>query len=489
MKETQEVELKLDLEPPMADRLEAAKLFAGKPKIAALRAIYFDTPDCHLAGAGFSLRIRTVGRRRVQTVKADSGSAAGLFSRPEWERVVSDDIPVLDEATPIRSLLGRKAGDIVPAFEVHVERRTWDVTENDSRVEVALDRGKVVVGERQTSICEVELELKHGSPAALFLLARKIDAVAKVRLGVLSKSERGYRLLGPAPGAARAERVSLDADMTAAAMFQHVARSTLRHFRLNETLLLQHRDMAALHEARVALRRLRSAFSIHRSMVEDGDFDRLRGELGWLASELGEARNLDVLLERNQAGPLHAGLVQARGQAYATAEAAIASDRARAVMIDLAEWIALGAWLTQPGGREVRNRPAADFAAKALNRFLRKVKRHGGGLTELDDEARHEVRKATKKLRYAAEFFAALFDRKKQRRRYRRFVSALGDLQTQLGDLNDLATAPVVLERHELTKEPRADPRTAAKKKRKLITAAADAYDNLVQAKRFWRSR
>ncbi len=117
---TDEVELKLRLRPEDADALEASSLLAGESVRAQQRSIYFDTPDHNLAKAGLTLRIRRSGRKRIQTVKADGASSAGLFARPEWERPVPDDTPVIDDTTPIRSLLGDATTQIAPAFEIHI---------------------------------------------------------------------------------------------------------------------------------------------------------------------------------------------------------------------------------------------------------------------------------------------------------------------------------------------------------------------------------
>ena len=482
-----EIELKLELTPIAADALEHGGVLAGAPGIARQRSLYFDTPDHDLAAAGLSLRIRTVGRKRVQTVKADGGSSAGLFARPEWEFRAKDDQPVLDERTPIRALLGDKADAIVPLFEVMIERRTWIVEADGATIEAVLDRGEAVAGERRTPICEVELEHKHGPQAALFDLARRIDAVAPVRLGALSKSERGYRLLGPAEAAVKAGRIALRDDISAAEGFGQIAHGCLRQFRLNEALLLDHRDPRALHQARVALRRLRSAITIHKAMLGDVRVDRLRADLRWLAGEMADARNIDVLIGRVRDKGLRARMEKARDEAYGAAEAALASDRARGLMLDLAEWIAVGDWLKLPLSKDLRDRPVREFATQSLDRFRRKVKKSGRDLAGLDDEARHEVRKAAKKLRYAADFFAALYDRKREKRRHKRFIDALEDLQDRLGALNDLAVAPELLGRLGLLHEPGAARLLAGKSKAKLLDGACDAHESLIDAKPFWR--
>jgi inorganic triphosphatase YgiF len=78
----------------------------------------------------------------------------------------------------------------------------------------------------------------------------------------------------------------------------------------------------------------------------------------------------------------------------------------------LSEWLALGEWLTDPSSADVREQPVRDFAVSALDRLYRKVRKGGRDLTGKSDAARHEVRKDAKKLRYAAEFFASLFENK-----------------------------------------------------------------------------
>ncbi|HUD28246.1 MAG TPA: CHAD domain-containing protein [Novosphingobium sp.] len=477
-----EVELKLELTPEGTDAVEGSGLFAGSARTVRQHSVYFDTPGHDLARAGLSLRIRRDGERRVQTVKA-GGAAAGMFIRPEWEREVADDVPIIDHTTPILSLLGDKADAIAPVFVVENERRIW----NEGGIEVALDRGRIVAGDRETVLHEVELERKGGNPVALFALARRIDGVALVHLGVLAKAERGYRLLGPAASRVKAEPVALDRTMTAAAAFQAIAYACLRHFRLNVPLVIDHRDAGALHQVRVALRRLRSALAIHRDMLTDGRAEAFNDALRWLAGELGKARDIDVLIERADDGPLQARLHAARDAAYDNALAALGSDQARLLMLDLVEWIAIGEWTSRDADADIRDMPARDFADGALARFRRKVKKGGRNLEKLDDEDRHTVRKAAKKLRYATEFFAGLYDRKRERRRHKRFVSALETLQDRLGVLNDHAGTPDLLRELGLSGDPQAAAFLGKGPDKGLLEAAAEDYDALVDAKRFWR--
>ncbi|WP_245841859.1 CHAD domain-containing protein [Sphingomonas lenta] len=478
-----EVELKLEADADGLDALAAALEARGvRFATRALHARYFDTPEGELRRAGLSLRIRRSGDVRVQTLKAEGAALGALLARPEWERAVEDDTPVLDDAPEaMRGALPNGAVHaLAPAFSVEVERRVGAVLDEAGGIEVVIDRGVVRGDRREAPVAEIELELTDGTPAALFALARMLADAAPVRLGMLTKAERGYRLLDRAADKpVKGAQAAIAPDAGTGEAFAAIAGACLRQFRLNEDLLLRAQDPDALHQARVALRRLRSALSIFRRVVADNRFEHLRGELRWLAATLGEARDLDVLLART--GRRDA-LGEARAAAYARVAEALGSVRARTLMLDLAEWLAVGAWRTAPADAAAVARPARDFAEETLDRLRRRLKKRGKDLRHVDDETRHEVRIDAKKLRYAAEFFAGLFPGDKRKRRARRFIGAMQDLQAHLGDLNDIATAPVVLARLGVAVEP-----APAHDRERLIDAAAEAYDALMGRKRFWR--
>lgn len=479
-----EIELKMDLTPEAAEALLSSGLLPAEPVMSELRAIYFDTPEDELHAAGFSLRIRRTGDQRIQTVKAAGESAASLFVRPEWEQLVESDVPVLDDTTPLKALLGERARALRPVFEVAVTRMTWLVSWQEAQIELVLDRGEIVAGDRRTPVCEIELELKSGDPAALFSYARGVAAEAPLRPGVLSKAERGYRLLGPAFSSAPAEPVLLSQDMDVERAFRVVAGACLRQFRLNE-MLFGRGDVEVVHQARVALRRLRSALAAFAPVVADDALGHLKDELRWLAGVLGAVRDLDVLIPEQRDAAARAALEQARREAFERATDALASPRAQALMLDLSEWLACGDWHHRPSLAEMRAMPLRDFAIAALDRLRRKVKRQGRDLADLDDGARHRVRKDAKKLRYAAEFFASLFQGRKQRRRYGDFIEALKTLQDALGVLNDRANtsrhlAEAGLFREEMPQKKGAD-------EAEILKVAVEAHDAFCDARRFWR--
>jgi triphosphatase len=236
-----------------------------------------------------------------------------------------------------------------------------------------------------------------------------------------------------------------------------------------------------LHQARVALRRLRSALSIFKPIVADDRFAHLANELKWLAGSLGAARDVDVLRQR-VGDASHPALLAAHEDAYTTALAALDSKRTRDLMIDVVEWTALGTWRTQPLDPESAQAPAVAFASEVLRKLRRRINRRGRDLDHLDDEARHQVRITAKKLRYATGFFQSLYPDKRSRRRFKAFTKHLEALQDHLGILNDLATAPALLDRFGLDHE------TAlpVAEREPILSDATDAYERLMGSKRFW---
>jgi len=172
--------------------------------------------------------------------------------------------------------------------------------------------------------------------------------------------------------------------------------------------------------------------------------------------------------------------------------------RFRALTLDVAAWLEAGLWRS-PQDDLVRDRgdlPIETFALEQLTRRWRKVRKKGRMLAQLDARTRHKLRIQTKKLRYAAEFFAALFTTKRALKRRKQFLPALERLQDGLGDLNDIAVhekriAAMGVRRRRSNPNRvfaaglltgREDARMDA-----AMTAATDAYADLAKVKPFWR--
>ena len=89
-----EVEIKLDIAPDDASKLDAIPLLSGEADHQRQISVYFDTPKGKLRRNGWVLRVREVDGCFTQTIKH---SAAGPIpiERDEWEEVVGGLEPEL----------------------------------------------------------------------------------------------------------------------------------------------------------------------------------------------------------------------------------------------------------------------------------------------------------------------------------------------------------------------------------------------------------
>jgi inorganic triphosphatase YgiF len=343
--------------------------------------------------------------------------------------------------------------DLKPIFATRMQRTKRLIREPTGEVEAALDRGQIEAEGRITPVCELELELKTGSPGALFGLARRLAETEPLRLSFESKAERGFKLLaGSAPEAVGGEPPRLTRHMTTAQAFAAIGGGCLRQLTANAQILRALRRPEALHQTRVAIRRLRTSFKLFEAAARDADFDRLNGELKWLAGELDAARDLDVIIAdtfRPAADRFHGqeGLAElgkrmhaARGKAYDRALKALDSPRFLTLTLDLAAWLDSGAWRDPdaPLYEAGAGAPIDRFAQAGLERLRRQIKRRGQELERLSPELRHKLRIRAKRLRYAVEFFGDLYEDAAGRRT---FGKTLKGLQDALGALNDLQVA------------------------------------------------
>jgi inorganic triphosphatase YgiF len=487
----EEVELKLQLGLAEIAMILADPIFADHDPVSRDQvSVYYDTDKRALHAAGFSLRIRTAGGERIQTIKTESKAAASLFARGEWERPLGGTVPELEDAPSILiDALGDKgASRLGPAFTVAVNRTKVIHEIGADRIELVADQGRVVVGDRESPIAEIELELLDGSQAALFDLARRIAAIVPLRLGVQSKSARGYALLaGREALSVKATPITLSRDGDTATLFEAVASACIRQFRLNEERLLITGAPASLHQARVALRRLRTALSIFDDMLAGPELDRFQAEFRTLASTLGTVRDVDVMIDKIDHEPTLERLRVARTRRYDAVVQTLESETVRRLMLDFVAWLSIGEWRTREATGDTRTVPALVSAARILDKLRRRIKKRGHKLADLDEHDRHRVRIVGKKLRYAAEFFAALYPGKKAGHRREQFLDGIEDLQTALGHLNDLASGRALFAALDI---PDADKILATGKKgdaKRLLAAAERAYAELIGTKRFWR--
>lgn len=449
-----EVELKFLIDPRDHQALaRCAALEDVEPRHARLDTTYFDTADGELAARGMALRLRHAGRRWIEGLKAGESGTGGLHTRSEWEHERDD--PGIDLAlyakTPLAQLhdTARLHERLAPVFRVVMTRTTWRIDGEGSRLEVALDVGEVQARGRSEPVSEVEIECLEGEPGRAFDLAVRMLEEVRLRPSAISKAQRGWRLYRAeraVPVKARPAGVRHDATPSAAA--RQVIAAGLAQLQANEEGLLETTDPEFVHQARIALRRLRAALRIFRDTIGAERARAWRDELGDIARALGLSRDWDVFAtetlppvlavygDAGLARELRRQVERLRRAARRQAREALGSPRYAHAILELTRW------LSQAGEPAAPGRQLRKFASRVLRKRHDRLLGQAADPASLTLEERHRLRIEAKRLRYGTDALASLFEA----RRVARYLDALSRLQDALGRSNDAATAMRLLQ-------------------------------------------
>jgi triphosphatase len=272
----------------------------------------------------------------------------------------------------------------------------------------------------------------------------------------------------------------LSKQMSVADAFAQIAASCLNDFRRAAPAILSRRDPEDVHDSRIAIRRLRAAFSIFKPALRDPEFETLSIELRELARALGEVRDLDVVLEHVKARALRIELTAMGATARKRLVDLLFSKRMDDTLRRLENWSVSGGWRNAPRGDFDVSQPIEGFATDVLERRFKRLKKRGRHFSAMPEDERHRFRILVKKLRYGAEFFGPLYGRHKK---LRRFLRRMTKLQDHLGYLNDAKTAERILA--PLVADPGAI--RHPKREKKEIVRAEEALGDLLSLKPFWR--
>jgi triphosphatase len=458
-----EIELKLSGQPEALETIFASRAICdnstGRGVTRRLENVYYDTPDQRLRARGLAFRVRRHGRRYVQTLK--SNDAEGLVSyRGEWETPLPSSEPDL-AVLPVGALEILQ-GLVTPEeletqFTTRVKRRVRRIRLIDQRgreslIEAALDSGTIETQGERMPIAEIELELLEGSPDALYNLALELDKLAPLRIETRSKSALGYALAsGRAPAWHKAPAISLDPRATVEDALRQILRSCVQHWSANEAAALDGSDPEGVHQLRVAIRRLRSAFSVFSHLLDREERARLSDGAKRIIGSFGPARDWDVfcgelLAPISAARPNDLDVARLLGAAqierqrgYEAVRAEIGCHAYTRYLLELRLWIEAGGWrehATEQGAHWF-DRPVVAFAEQLLAKRHHKARKRGRGFAKLTAGERHAVRIALKKLRYACEFFESLYSKKGTKP----YLTSLKQMQDRLGHVNDVAVA------------------------------------------------
>lgn len=480
-----EIELKLAL--PTSHPASLAERLAKTPALVRrkvthqyLHNVYYDTPAQILRQQRVALRIRRIGSEAkpqwLQTLKMGGSSDSALSQRGEWEAPVTSAVlnAAALESTPWSGIDpdGAVFRALAPCFVTRFERTSWLVRRRGgSVVEVALDIGQIVAGDKHAPICELEFELKAGEPAALFDLAQQIaDSIAVLPM-TISKSGRGYALAQDSLDTPlRAQPPRLSSKLSLPETARSVLREMFCQFTTNLNALSRSDDPEVVHQARVGWRRFRSAWRLFKPVFAGSVVPSWQA-LHALLHALGELRDLDVagidtlppLADAYTAGDdqrtaawrsmnqtlIHAAQLQRKTVRYALQEPAVGVS-----LLAITRWLAGGKALSTLDEAalqqdETLRQWARRRATRLHKQFKLALKEANTKNATNNANIQHRARILAKQMRYGIEAMDALLPKKRSRRWLEQAIM----LQTRIGVSRDVAQAGALADRLEIDRE------------------------------------
>jgi len=451
-----EVETKFDVEPAFAlpPLTEVAGISSATGATTEhLDAVYFDTEDLRLIRNGVTLRRREGGHDAGWHLKLPAGGPGRTeIGRP---LATSDASSVPDELANIvaATTRGRPLG---PVARIQTTRRAVRVRGRDGReiAEIADDTVHAQTLGRSTSVSqwrEIEIEALDGRPDGHGHAGDRRGVLAAAGTALLEAGARPAagpaklaRALGPAaftpelPVGDPPQRASAGRVVTA-----YLAAHTAALLAADARVRLD--EPEAVHDLRVAARRLRSTLRTFRRLFDGERPSQLEERLRELNLLLNAARDGEVQLERfsgrlddldeaDVLGPV-AARVQGhlRSQHLRGREDALTWMRGEDYLGFLDELIA---FVADPPYSARGRRPARAALLGPVRSTDRKLRRRArAGLdapagTERD-LGLHGARKAAKRLRYAAEALTPVYGSAaaKHADRAKKVQNALGEHQ------------------------------------------------------------
>ena len=429
-----------------------------------VRDTYLDTRDRRLLAAGYTCRRRHAGRdgALIVTVKQIKSETTVIHAREELEMVLNEDAPPTQwDACPARDRVLDIVGEasLQTLLELRQTRVKRDVRKDDSPIaEWSVDEVRVRVGSRCLKFAELEIELKSaGTPEELARLAARAQAEWNLAPEAKSKFERALAWVDETSAALPKQRrrvlkIRLDDPMAEA------ARKTLLwqwgRMLAHEAGAREGTESEAVHDMRVATRRMRAALRVFADYIDADAFKPFAKMLRRAARALGVVRDLDVFREKAQQyldtlpderkpelDPLLAAWQieyhRARGELVALFD----SDAYARFRIEFEEFLrapGAGAAPTETQAGEPYAHRVRDVLPIILLRGWATVRAYDESVSVPDVPlARlHQLRIASKGLRYTLEFFAGVLTPDAQP-----LIEQMKQLQDHLGNIQDAVVA------------------------------------------------
>jgi inorganic triphosphatase YgiF len=437
-----EIELKFQL-PESKKKTVLQTLNKQKAQKIQLQAKYYDTADRLLAKNYVAIRLRQEGEHWVQTFKAASKNHLQRIEEDIYLGKCEQE-PELDLSlyqhnrtvqTVLREILGDAPAKLELQFQTDVQRSFHVFEFQDSQIEVCLDDGEIRTPTDQAKICEVEFELKQGAAQDLIDFAKTWVDKYQLWLDVRSKAERGNLLavgkrVSPAT---KAKMLNLASELSAEQSLKLIVENTLNQILPNAAAIADGvAEADHIHQARVGLRRLRSALKHFSNWSAQID-PTWENELAELFRALGQSRDHDAI--QDSVIPLIKQSCDFEFPLGAEIDSNIAKlfsgAKTTQLFLSLFSFIYCGDKSKSKLSKQV---------AKSLSKLFHKILIDATQFSTLTVEKQHRTRKRIKQLRYCIDFISRLYPEKE----VQQFLNKLEPIQEYLGFYNDLFVAEQV---------------------------------------------
>ena len=496
-----EIELKFEVPLETRSALEAA-LRRGSVRAERMQAIYFDTPDERLGSNGASVRLRKEGRHWIQTAKATTADSIRRLEHnvpvtlPRGMREPALDLS-RHVGTPVGEALCRALGNdltgasqatLTERFRTDVRRVVRTTRVSGANIELSLDTGSIIAGDRSAPVAEFECELKSGKGEALMDLAAQWANRYGLWLSIISKAERGARLVrGETAGPPVKASVAIVGPRPDARTFLLATlESCLAQVLGNASEIAGGAgDEEFVHQLRVGLRRLRSALR-ELNAAGQGAAPGWEAVLRSTFQELGRHRDHAIVLPAIRVKLEAAGVATVPAPALAEG-ARSPADVVRAALFQrtLLDVLAFTHDRAPAGcGSTSKGRGVRASVAKRLDVLHRCLARDAKHFEDLSAARQHRVRKRLKRLRYLSEFAMPLFSAVN----VTRYLDSWRDAQDALGESNDRCIATDAFRSQAIT-DPTAKPALGWLKSRRrmMVVRCRRALQRASKTKPFWR--
>jgi triphosphatase len=413
------------------------------------RDLYYDTPSGCLWQAGLACRRRLINNEEKLEIKLQPKKTDALFcSRCEWSLKPAPPQREFSEKhfrRFIESELELTVPDkLKPIALINSERNQWQITFKDCHCELSSDTVTASIpGETSKKLHFNELELELLNPGReaetdFHILGKALQERFQLKASETSKLERTLTFFNCNP--CRHLKPGYQPDEPTALVIPLILHYYFEIMLSNEGGTRLGLDSEALHDMRVAIRKLRTTLTVFGPSIPRTGSWQVRRNLKWIADLLGAVRDCDVLREWLNSNPKFAELLP-------PLEKLRAAHRDR-LLFQLSQrryrqftTVIMPRFLQQSFAtrlnRRYAARPVLKFAEASLTRRFknaeRNVKQALNSFTTISDRELHQLRITFKKLRYSLEYFAPLYDSRQLRELSRKFQ----EIQDKLGAFVD----------------------------------------------------